>query len=36
MLRAQNAVPITVGDVSDLFLAGRRARALIQRTVIVL
>ena len=35
MLRAQNAVQIIVGDVSNLFLAGRPVKAL-QRTIIVL
>ena len=35
MLHVQDAVPITVGDVSHLFLAGRPVKAL-QITVIVL
>ena len=35
MLHVKNAVPITVGDVSHLFLAGQPAKAL-QRTIIVL
>ena len=35
MLHVQNAVPITVGDVSHLFLAGQPAKAL-PRTIIVL